>query len=51
LRRRLDLVLHLPLRYEDETHLYPIGAAPMASRSWWKGGSSATKCSSAHASG
>ncbi|WP_374557247.1 ATP-dependent DNA helicase RecG [Aquitalea pelogenes] len=28
LRRRLDLVLHLPLRYEDETHLYPIGAAP-----------------------
>ncbi|BBF83729.1 ATP-dependent DNA helicase RecG [Aquitalea magnusonii] len=28
LRRRFDLVLHLPLRYEDETHLYPIGAAP-----------------------
>ncbi len=23
-----DLVLHLPLRYEDETHLYPITAAP-----------------------
>ncbi|PXX44412.1 ATP-dependent DNA helicase RecG [Aquitalea magnusonii] len=28
LRRRFDLVLHLPLRYEDETHLYPITAAP-----------------------
>ena len=28
LRRRLDLILHLPLRYEDETHLYPIAAAP-----------------------
>jgi ATP-dependent DNA helicase RecG len=28
LRRRFDLVLHLPLRYEDETHLYPIAAAP-----------------------
>lgn len=24
----LDLVLHLPLRYEDETHLYPIAATP-----------------------
>ena len=23
-----DLVLHLPLRYEDETHLYPINDAP-----------------------
>ena len=25
---RLDLVLHLPLRYDDETHLYPIKDAP-----------------------
>ena len=24
----LDLVLHLPLRYDDETTLYPINAAP-----------------------
>ncbi|MBV1775020.1 ATP-dependent DNA helicase RecG [Burkholderiaceae bacterium DAT-1] len=24
-----DLVLHLPLRYEDETRLYPIAEAPM----------------------
>lgn len=24
----LDLMLHLPLRYEDETHLYPINDAP-----------------------
>ncbi|MGH8743120.1 MAG: hypothetical protein ACREUY_02470, partial [Burkholderiales bacterium] len=24
----LDLVLHLPLRYEDETRLYPIHDAP-----------------------
>ena len=23
-----DLVLHLPLRYEDETHLYPINDVP-----------------------
>ena len=23
-----DLVLHLPLRYEDETHLYPIADVP-----------------------
>ncbi len=28
LRRRFDLVLHLPLRYEDETHLFPIADAP-----------------------
>ncbi|OBU85648.1 ATP-dependent DNA helicase RecG [Chromobacterium subtsugae] len=28
IRRRFDLVLHLPLRYEDETHLYPIADAP-----------------------
>ena len=28
LTRRFDLVLHLPLRYEDETHLYPIQQAP-----------------------
>jgi ATP-dependent DNA helicase RecG len=25
-----DLVLHLPLRYDDETRLYPINAAPAA---------------------
>ena len=24
IHRTLDLVLHLPLRYQDETHLYPI---------------------------
>ena len=24
-----DLILHLPLRYEDETHLYPIKHAPL----------------------
>ena len=23
-----DLLLHLPLRYEDETHLYPINDVP-----------------------
>jgi ATP-dependent DNA helicase RecG len=28
IRRRFDLVLHLPLRYEDESHLYPIVDAP-----------------------
>ena len=28
IRRRFDLVLHLPLRYEDESHLYPITDAP-----------------------
>jgi ATP-dependent DNA helicase RecG len=28
IRTRFDLVLHLPLRYDDETHLYPIAAAP-----------------------
>ena len=28
IRRRFDLVLHLPLRYEDESHLYPIADAP-----------------------
>ena len=27
--RPFDLVLHLPLRYEDETHLYPMADAPM----------------------
>ncbi|AMC34980.1 ATP-dependent DNA helicase RecG [Janthinobacterium sp. B9-8] len=27
--RPFDLVLHLPLRYEDETHLYPMRDAPM----------------------
>ena len=26
--RTLDLVLHLPLRYDDETQLYPISEAP-----------------------
>ena len=25
---RFDLVLHLPLRYDDETHLYPVKDAP-----------------------
>jgi ATP-dependent DNA helicase RecG len=25
---QFDLVLHLPLRYDDETHLYPIAEAP-----------------------
>jgi len=25
---KFDLVLHLPLRYDDETHLYPINEAP-----------------------
>ncbi len=29
IRRDFDLVLHLPLRYVDETHLYPIREAPM----------------------
>ncbi|MDD5241769.1 MAG: ATP-dependent DNA helicase RecG [Sulfuricella sp.] len=24
-----DLLLHLPLRYQDETHIYPIGHAPL----------------------
>ena len=28
IRRTFDLLLHLPLRYEDETHLYPIAEAP-----------------------
>ncbi|MBS1156320.1 MAG: ATP-dependent helicase RecG [Proteobacteria bacterium] len=27
--RAFDFVLHLPLRYEDETHLYPITDAPI----------------------
>ncbi|MBX3651052.1 MAG: ATP-dependent DNA helicase RecG [Burkholderiales bacterium] len=27
IRRRFDLVLHLPLRYDDETRLYPLGEA------------------------
>ena len=27
---KLDLILHLPLRYDDETHLYPIKDAPAA---------------------
>src|SRR5688500_8004610 len=26
---QLDLVLHLPLRYDDETTLYPLNAAPL----------------------
>ena len=25
---KFDLALHLPLRYDDETHLYPIKDAP-----------------------
>ena len=28
IRSDFDLVLHLPLRYEDETHLYPISDLP-----------------------
>jgi ATP-dependent DNA helicase RecG len=28
IRTDFDLVLHLPLRYEDETHLYPINDLP-----------------------
>ena len=28
IRNALDLLLHLPLRYEDETHLFQIGDAP-----------------------
>ena len=27
---KFDLVLHLPLRYDDETHIYPIKDAPPA---------------------
>ena len=29
INRPFDFVLHLPLRYEDETHLYPIADAPV----------------------
>ena len=25
---KFDLVLHLPLRYDDETHVYPVKDAP-----------------------
>ena len=28
IHREFDFVLHLPLRYDDETHLWPIGEAP-----------------------
>ncbi|PSJ16994.1 ATP-dependent DNA helicase RecG [Nitrosomonas supralitoralis] len=28
IHNQLDLILHLPIRYEDETHLFPIGDAP-----------------------
>lgn len=28
IRNELDLILHLPIRYQDETHLFPIGDAP-----------------------
>ncbi|HNP25906.1 MAG TPA: hypothetical protein PKM20_04135, partial [Nitrosomonas sp.] len=28
IRNERDLVLHLPIRYEDETHLFPIDHAP-----------------------
>lgn len=31
IQRGFDLVLHLPLRYEDETHLFPIVDAPLGS--------------------
>ncbi|AEJ01876.1 ATP-dependent DNA helicase RecG [Nitrosomonas sp. Is79A3] len=27
IRKELDLILHLPIRYEDETHLFPISDA------------------------
>jgi ATP-dependent DNA helicase RecG len=30
IQNRFDLILHLPLRYDDETHLYPIQDAPAA---------------------
>jgi ATP-dependent DNA helicase RecG len=29
IQSELDLVLHLPLRYDDETTLYPLNAAPL----------------------
>jgi ATP-dependent DNA helicase RecG len=29
IRRQFDLVLHLPLRYDDETRLHSLGAAPV----------------------
>ncbi len=28
INNELDLILHLPIRYEDETHLFPINDAP-----------------------
>ncbi len=28
IKNELDLMLHLPIRYEDETHLFPINDAP-----------------------
>lgn len=28
IRSELDLILHLPIRYEDETHVFPIADAP-----------------------
>ena len=28
IRTEMDLALHLPLRYEDETHVFPINDAP-----------------------
>ncbi|WP_276324776.1 ATP-dependent DNA helicase RecG [Chitinibacter tainanensis] len=31
IQRPLDLVLHLPLRYEDQTQLYPLAEAPLGS--------------------
>ena len=30
IRSPFDLLLHLPLRYQDETHLYPIADAPLS---------------------
>ena len=32
IQREFDLVLHLPLRYDDETRLYPISEAPRGAR-------------------
>ena len=28
IRNELDMILHLPIRYEDETHVFPIADAP-----------------------
>ena len=38
-----DLLLHLPLRYEDRTHLYPIGGCPMGER-WVRSSEGRGRC-------